>query len=99
MWTATCLNCHCQYCYLLTFGDKNQDQEEEEDLPLPGPIMTKCKQKKLGLLHAYRVAVVGCSAGAGDFARSSMGKIVILGERFHPAMCTAMVASSSSTDG
>jgi hypothetical protein len=71
----------------LTFKDEDQDHEEE-DLPLPEPT------NKLGLLHA-------CShgAGVGGLARSSVGKVVIPGWRFHIAMHVATVAGGSSTGG
>jgi hypothetical protein len=83
----------------LTFEDKGRDQEEKED-PLPlGLTMTKHKWKKLGLPHACRAAAVSHGAGAGGSTRSSVGKIVIPGGRFHPAMHAATAAGSSGTGG
>jgi hypothetical protein len=83
----------------LIFEDEGQDQEEEEDPPPLGPMMTKHKRKKLGLPHVRRAAVVGRGAGAGGSARSSVGKIIIPGGRFHPAMRAATAAGGSGTGG
>jgi hypothetical protein len=73
--------------------------EEEEDLPPPVPTMMKHKRRKLGLLCAHRAVAVGCSTGAGGLARSSAGKIIIPGGRFHSAMHAVMAAGSSGTGG
>jgi hypothetical protein len=62
---------------LLTFEDKDQDHKEEEDHLQSGPT------KKLGLLRACRAAAVGCGAGAGGWAKSSVSKIAIPGWGFH----------------
>jgi hypothetical protein len=83
----------------LIFEDEGRDQEEEEDPPSLGPTMTKHKRKKLGLPHVCRAVAVGRGTGAGGLARSSNGKIIIPGGRFHPATRAATAAGDSSTGG